>query len=790
MHDEIHDELHRHAASLRGLARDLLRDAHAADDVTQATLQRALTHPPLQPGPLGGWLHRTLVNFVRQWRRSERRRAAHEVALPARAVEPAAAEALARREMLRAVTDAVLRLDEPYQTAIFLRYFEDLPPRAIARRTASNVATVKSRLARGLVMLRARLDDGGRERTWRPALACAFGLPLSTLLPLPAGALLVSTTTKVLCVAGVLCASGLFALGLGDDPLPASATSPAAGDSAATAAAAAVPPVREQATERAAATAPVTDEPWLEHPFEMRIDVLVVDPLGLPVEGHQLQVAPVGCTLNHADDRTNAEGRAVVAWRARTSRMEVELREPRDQLRRITVEHGKPARLVLLGNPSTGDRVYAYTRARVKSLALTETRLADVRLGDGVDLTMRGGLHPHARFTDQCAHVTEAPAANALVNTEVVLTVAALDHLVRSNVRVNEVLALQALKARSGAPELQRVIAGTVFGEDGKPAAQVPVVLLGTSPQPLQRTATDEQGRFRFDTVAGEFTVRAGGDHNGLATAPAIVTTGITPATLQLQRGACVRGRALDPEGKPLASTRVEWRAHDGSGVDATTTRDDGTFVLANLPVGTGSVSLSNEQSGHRLPLATLPSVLPDTGELLLRAAPANGSTLKVEPIDAIDNGNLTFHVWQTETGVGATIGAPHAGAAWAMHCLPAGFYEVEVRAAGGGRRHLGRHWLDGSAPCDLGRVAVPPAGEVVFALRDGDLPADPGQRAFELIALRADADVRVAPARADRPLQLPPGNYAFGLRRADGTIQFRHFTVTAGRTTTVTSAQ
>ncbi|MFY9341654.1 MAG: sigma factor, partial [Planctomycetota bacterium] len=67
--EPLHDELRRHASALRTLARDLLRDPHAADDVTQATLQEALRRQgDLRPGPLGGWLTRTLVNFVHQWR--------------------------------------------------------------------------------------------------------------------------------------------------------------------------------------------------------------------------------------------------------------------------------------------------------------------------------------------------------------------------------------------------------------------------------------------------------------------------------------------------------------------------------------------------------------------------------------------------------------------------------------------------------------------------------------------------------------------------------------------------
>ena len=77
MADPLHDELSRHAQALRGLARDLLRDGHAAEDVTQQTMQQALAAGErLAPGPLGGWLQRTLRNFSLQWRRTERRRAA------------------------------------------------------------------------------------------------------------------------------------------------------------------------------------------------------------------------------------------------------------------------------------------------------------------------------------------------------------------------------------------------------------------------------------------------------------------------------------------------------------------------------------------------------------------------------------------------------------------------------------------------------------------------------------------------------------------------------------------
>src|SRR5690606_13658486 len=83
MTDELEGQLHRelraHANAVRGLARDLLRDSHAAEDVAQQTLSKAwAVREQLQPGPMGGWLSRTGTNFSRQWRRGERRRQDHE----------------------------------------------------------------------------------------------------------------------------------------------------------------------------------------------------------------------------------------------------------------------------------------------------------------------------------------------------------------------------------------------------------------------------------------------------------------------------------------------------------------------------------------------------------------------------------------------------------------------------------------------------------------------------------------------------------------------------------------
>jgi hypothetical protein len=68
-------------------------------------------------------------------------------------------------------------LEEPYQEAVLLRYYEGLSPKEIAARTSAPIATVRSRLQRALDQLRSRLDreSGGDRATWVTALAPFLG---------------------------------------------------------------------------------------------------------------------------------------------------------------------------------------------------------------------------------------------------------------------------------------------------------------------------------------------------------------------------------------------------------------------------------------------------------------------------------------------------------------------------------------------------------------------------------------------------------------------------------------
>jgi hypothetical protein len=398
---------------------------------------------------------------------------------------------------------------------------------------------------------------------------------------------------------------------------------------------------------------------------------------------------------------------------------------------------------------------------------------------------MHEGLHPAARFGDDSARVVEAAPATR--------------ELALSGVRLDgSRLSFASEAVGSPATADARAIAGTVFGSDGKPAAKLPVALLGSGPQPLARQQTGDDGTFRFEGFdAGDFTVRAGGDARGLATTAATTTQGTTPVTLHLQLGSCVRGKALDPKGAPLAKALVEWRALDNSFVDQTEVGDDGTFVFANLPGGPGQVLLLPADGARSLPLAMAPSVLADSEGLELRGDPNGRGAIVVEPFRSGDGPRPQIRVVHADTGLVAGMFPPIKKAnengqqasiqvaqpRWTMPGLPAGFYDVELRLPGGGVRALGRHWCDGNGPVDLGRVELPRPGEVQFAAIADLLPADEAQRAFEIVALRSDLDVRaeLAPVPLDKPVQLPAGDYVLLFRHRDGGVRTQRFTVRAG---------
>lgn len=161
-----------HLDWVRGLARSLVRDASLADDIAQETWLAALRRTSAAGMVSRGWLARVVRNFVRQEHRRAAIRNEHE-GLARSAEETGPTDELVDRvQTQRVVVDAVLALDGPYRRVILLRYFDGLAPREIARRQGIPVATVKTRLRRGLAQLRDALDarHGGDGTTWMSAV--------------------------------------------------------------------------------------------------------------------------------------------------------------------------------------------------------------------------------------------------------------------------------------------------------------------------------------------------------------------------------------------------------------------------------------------------------------------------------------------------------------------------------------------------------------------------------------------------------------------------------------------
>ncbi len=169
---------------LRRLARSLVRDEAGAEDLVQETWTRALQGAPQGVGSPRAWLARVLRNLAAtQGQREAARAFVERAAARSEALEEAEERDLELEDSLLA---AVRTLRPPYRRAVYLRYYRDLSPPRIAELLGCPEATVKTRLRRGLELLRADLERrcGPRGLDWRRGLAL-LALPPVDRLALP-----------------------------------------------------------------------------------------------------------------------------------------------------------------------------------------------------------------------------------------------------------------------------------------------------------------------------------------------------------------------------------------------------------------------------------------------------------------------------------------------------------------------------------------------------------------------------------------------------------------------------
>lgn len=306
---------------LRDLARRLVRDPELAADLAQQTWLSVFSsarEQAVQRGLLRVALRNVLLNF----RRSQERRARREAQDAPPPAEPEAADLLARVEAQRAVAAALLTLAEPYRGTLLRRFVEGLPPQAIAMRTNVPVETVKTRLKRGLELLRGALvlqaaqNPQSRDRLalglcivgkWNPLVAVAWrGLAMAM------SAKLASSAAAVIVVcAGVWLASWSAPQEVREDSPPLVARAPAVPVVGPTPAIAServeiAPDAPDAAAAESPAPAVAPDAPVIVRHFEVR--VLDLDMQGVP----DLEVAAIrhvaGTSTRIATARSDGAG--------------------------------------------------------------------------------------------------------------------------------------------------------------------------------------------------------------------------------------------------------------------------------------------------------------------------------------------------------------------------------------------------------------------------------------------------------------------------------------------------
>ena len=231
----------RHHAFVRRLAVQLSRSAEDADDLSQETWLLALTKSDSELPR--SWFARALRLIQRGRRRAAKTRRYYEAGAGEDAEQRAASEVAESLEAQERVARAVAMLEEPYRTALFLRFYEDLPVRSIAERLGVPADTVKTRVRRGLERLRrclAQHESDHEARSWCPAAWGTFAA---------SGGVLMVAKTKAGLLAAMLAltAGGWWTLhhdvGASEPPVPVAL---------------------EPSNPRAMSVVPATPEPFVE----------------------------------------------------------------------------------------------------------------------------------------------------------------------------------------------------------------------------------------------------------------------------------------------------------------------------------------------------------------------------------------------------------------------------------------------------------------------------------------------------------------------------------------------
>lgn len=832
-----HDLLASHAGGLRALAFDLVGDPHAAEDVLQDAFVRVLSKSDARAASAGG-ARAFLRTIVRGLASNHRRDAAHRAEREAayardrrsdeRATTPF--DAHARGEALQRVVAAVLALEEPYKTAVLLRYFEGLGPAEIAERTNAPLATVASRLLRAHQKLRAELERGGSGlvHALAPLLGAAWTAKHAGPLAAAERAVRVGDAAGTSIGKGIvlmgtksLVAAGALVLALlcwwllapsGDAPLASAPVNESAPRAAAPSARVedappevALPagPARAAAVATAArpsatsASAPLaSDGPG---PFEFELELAVVDAFGFPAPGVQIDAAPDGQPL--ADFGLSGwNGKLLRKWRGFEPALDLVVRAQgrggNTDLRHVRVAAGTAERATLALDVVLEDGVDASS-----SLVLTavlgsggSSSVVFRALGSGESSEFELDAHGNGVWEDPFLWAPE-PKVPLLGDVPVLGRLFQSSGTIRlSGERIQiEGLALDrqdgvgAEGARAAEPETFTVH-GRVRTPSGAAAANVQVTLLAKEGSRRLRATTDESGEYAFEGCrAGPAVVCAGGPGAGFVVRELALTATSPALDLALEERGNLFVRLVDETGAPLSGWRVEaWadeRAHDF--VRSAKTGEDGRALL----YGVGAAPLALEarpesETGPILPAKRVAERVWAQKDELAIVVEGGKHLARVELVLASATGRVADEgVVRLERGDGVAAVPVRArdegeGAAarrvWSLAGLVPGSYRLVAGAPGEAWTDLGPIELRAGDALALGerRFAPRARAAVVFAA-----DAEPAAPSASTDRARASArDVHAADGSAEAPSARERADARFFARRRGAIVRSRSF--------------
>jgi RNA polymerase sigma factor (sigma-70 family) len=597
----------RHAPMVMRVCQSVLGSAHDAEDAAQAVFLVLARRAGAvrRRDSAASWLFGVARRVAARARRDDVRRRKHE----RRRAEMAArsTDAPVAADTIEGICREIDALPEKYRSALVLCYLEGMSQAQAATSLRCPLRTLQSRLLRAKERLRARLARRGASlpaavppltnvqspsAAWVKATAeaargfAAGGTPLATTGVPAATVSLARSSLRAIVYVPRLCAGALLAAGfaalvvvlvnggfLGDPPVG----------------------------QREAGQARVAAQPKKAANNRTLVLRIVDRDSRAPIEGAEVTVE------TDTGARSGLGGEPELMTRSATDndgRFKVEF--PQALPKEIVITARKAGYAVRAYGPllEPGGPVIASDHTIELEHGTTiggtvKSRQGKAVAGATVIITARAGADsspdwtyvPDAKVTTDNEgrwHYDEMPSGWSRVS----IGVAHPDFvptLMQRDVPAPSDLLLKAKKAEMILEE-GVALSGTVVDREGRPLAGARIGL-GADRRIMQSgfpsALSDAEGRFRFGHVpAGTQTVTAQSPGHAPELADVVVAPGMKPVEFRLGPGRVIRGRVVNPQGKPLDGVTVQamdWKGH--LSLDWTTKTDAlGQFTWDSAP--------------------------------------------------------------------------------------------------------------------------------------------------------------------------------------------------------------